>query len=34
LNEVVKFKETLKKKIVEANTELKKIKFPYKQTEF
>ena len=30
LNEVVKFKENLKKKIVEANEELKKITFPYK----
>jgi len=28
--EVIKFKETLKKKIVEANEEMKKIKFPYK----
>jgi 5-(carboxyamino)imidazole ribonucleotide mutase len=28
--EVVKFKENLKKKIVDANEELKKVKFPYK----
>ena len=28
--EVIKFKETLKKKIVDANEEMKKIKFPYK----
>jgi 5-(carboxyamino)imidazole ribonucleotide mutase len=27
---VIKYKESLKKKIVEANEELKKIKFPYK----
>jgi len=30
MNEVKKYKESLKKKIVEANEELKKIKFPYK----
>jgi 5-(carboxyamino)imidazole ribonucleotide mutase len=30
MKEVVKFKEGLKKKIVEANEELKKIKYPYK----
>jgi len=30
MKEVVKFKENLKKKIVEANMELEKIKFPYK----
>jgi 5-(carboxyamino)imidazole ribonucleotide mutase len=30
MNEVIKFKEGLKKKIVEANEELKKIKYPYK----
>ena len=30
LKEVIKFKETLKKKIVEANEELKKIRFKYK----
>jgi 5-(carboxyamino)imidazole ribonucleotide mutase len=30
LNEVVRYKEGLKKKIVEANEELKKVKFPYK----
>jgi 5-(carboxyamino)imidazole ribonucleotide mutase len=30
MNEVVKYKEGLKKKIVEANEELKKIKYPYK----
>ena len=30
MNTVVKYKEGLKKKIVEANEELKKIKFPYK----
>jgi len=30
MNEVIKFKENLKKKIVEANEELKKVKFPYK----
>jgi len=28
--EIVKFKESLKKKIVDANEEMKKIKFPYK----
>jgi 5-(carboxyamino)imidazole ribonucleotide mutase len=28
--EVEKFKENLKKKIVDANKELKKVKFPYK----
>ncbi len=30
MNNVVKYKEGLKKKIVEANEELKKIKFPFK----
>jgi 5-(carboxyamino)imidazole ribonucleotide mutase len=30
LQEVIKFKESLKKKIVDANKELKQIKFPYK----
>jgi 5-(carboxyamino)imidazole ribonucleotide mutase len=30
MNEVVKYKEGLKKKIVDANEELKKIKYPYK----
>ena len=30
LKEVVKYKESLKKKIVEANEELKNVKFPYK----
>jgi 5-(carboxyamino)imidazole ribonucleotide mutase len=30
LKEVVKYKEGLKKKIVEANEELKKVKYPYK----
>ena len=30
LQEVIKYKEGLKKKIVEANEELKKIKYPYK----
>ncbi|HNR41952.1 MAG TPA: 5-(carboxyamino)imidazole ribonucleotide mutase [Bacteroidales bacterium] len=30
MNEVVKFKNSLKNKIVEANEELKKIKYPYK----
>jgi len=30
MNEVIRFKENLKKKIVEANEELKKVKFPYK----
>ncbi|MFZ2338654.1 MAG: 5-(carboxyamino)imidazole ribonucleotide mutase [Bacteroidales bacterium] len=30
MNTVVKYKEGLKKKIVEANEELKKIKFPFK----
>jgi 5-(carboxyamino)imidazole ribonucleotide mutase len=30
LKEVVKYKESLKKKIVQANEELKNIKFPYK----
>ena len=30
MKEVIKYKEGLKKKIVEANEELKKIKFPYK----
>jgi 5-(carboxyamino)imidazole ribonucleotide mutase len=30
LNEVVRYKKNLKKKIVEANKELKKVKFPYK----
>jgi 5-(carboxyamino)imidazole ribonucleotide mutase len=30
MQEVAKFKENLKKKIVEANEELKKVKFPYK----
>lgn len=29
-NEVVRYKKNLKKKIVEANKELKKVKFPYK----
>lgn len=30
MNTVIKYKEGLKKKIVEANEELKKIRFPYK----
>ncbi len=30
MKEVIKHKEGLKKKIVEANEELKKIRFPYK----
>jgi 5-(carboxyamino)imidazole ribonucleotide mutase len=30
MKEVVKYKESLKKKIVEANEELKKVKFEYK----
>jgi 5-(carboxyamino)imidazole ribonucleotide mutase len=30
MKEVVKYKEGLKNKIVEANEELKKIKYPYK----
>ena len=30
MNEVIKYKESLKKKMVEANEELKKIKYPYK----
>jgi len=30
MNEVVKFKESLKKKIIDANMEMKKIRFPYK----
>lgn len=30
MQEVIKYKESLKKKIVEANKELKKVKFPYK----
>jgi 5-(carboxyamino)imidazole ribonucleotide mutase len=30
MKDVVKFKENLKKKIVDANEELKKVKFPYK----
>lgn len=30
MKEVVKYKESLKKKIVEANEELKKIKYPFK----
>jgi 5-(carboxyamino)imidazole ribonucleotide mutase len=30
MNEVIKFKENLKKKIVDANEEMKKVKFPYK----
>jgi 5-(carboxyamino)imidazole ribonucleotide mutase len=30
MNEVIKFKENLKKKVVEANEEIKKVKFPYK----
>ena len=30
MKEVVKYKESLKKKIVEANEELKNVKFPYK----
>lgn len=30
MKEVIKFKESLKKKIVDANEEMKKIKFPYK----
>ena len=30
MNEVIKHKEGLKKKIVEANEELKKVKYPYK----
>jgi len=28
--EIIKFKESLKKKIVDANEEMKKIKFPFK----
>jgi 5-(carboxyamino)imidazole ribonucleotide mutase len=30
MNEVVKYKESLKKKIVQANEELKAVKFQYK----
>jgi 5-(carboxyamino)imidazole ribonucleotide mutase len=30
MNEVIKYKESLKKKIVQANEELKAVKFPYK----
>jgi 5-(carboxyamino)imidazole ribonucleotide mutase len=30
MNEVIKYKEGLKNKIVEANKELKKVKYPYK----
>jgi 5-(carboxyamino)imidazole ribonucleotide mutase len=30
MQEVIKYKESLKKKIVEANNELKKVKFPFK----
>jgi hypothetical protein len=30
MKEVVEYKESLKKKIVEANEELKKVKFQYK----
>jgi len=30
MKEVVKYKESLKKKIVDANKELKEVKFPYK----
>jgi 5-(carboxyamino)imidazole ribonucleotide mutase len=30
MNEVIKYKEGLKQKIVEANEEIKKIKYPYK----
>lgn len=30
MKEVIKYKESLKKKIVDANEELKKVKFPYK----
>ena len=30
MQEVIKYKESLKKKIVDANEELKKVKFPYK----
>jgi 5-(carboxyamino)imidazole ribonucleotide mutase len=30
MEEVIKFKESLKKKIVDANKELKEVKFPYK----
>jgi 5-(carboxyamino)imidazole ribonucleotide mutase len=30
MNEIIKYKEGLKQKIVEANEELKKIKYPYK----
>lgn len=30
MKEVIKYKESLKKKIVEANQELKNVKFPYK----
>ncbi|MFO7621894.1 MAG: AIR carboxylase family protein, partial [Bacteroidales bacterium] len=30
LKAVVQYKEDLKKKIIEANKELKKVKFPYK----
>jgi 5-(carboxyamino)imidazole ribonucleotide mutase len=30
MKEVIKYRESLKKKIVEANVELKKVKFKYK----
>jgi hypothetical protein len=30
MSAVVKYKESLKKKIVEANQELKNVKYPYK----
>jgi 5-(carboxyamino)imidazole ribonucleotide mutase len=30
MKEVIKYKESLKKKIVQANEELKKVKYPYK----
>ena len=30
MNEVIKYKEGLKKKMIEANEELKKVKYPYK----
>jgi len=30
MNEVIQYKEGLKKKMVEANEELKKVKYPYK----
>jgi 5-(carboxyamino)imidazole ribonucleotide mutase len=30
MDEVIKYKESLKKKIVEANAELKNVKYPFK----